>query len=151
MQEKLTIHARLAARRQFGGHSRRFLNDAAEQHKNRGMTRSRENSPGRDLRRNQANSGEYGWAQHKFGKGEYRKALEMAAKYICNHLDGLCPMVVEQHPCPADCILETLPWHCWIDYFLTTGAAGGAVPEEKNPGVPSLPHTASGQLTGPEG
>lgn len=43
--------------------------------------------------------------------------LEKAAKYICNALDGLCPMKAERFACPTDCTLDTLPWHCWIFYF----------------------------------
>lgn len=43
--------------------------------------------------------------------------LEKAAKYICNTLDGLCPMMAEGHACPTVCTLDTVPWHCWISYF----------------------------------
>lgn len=43
--------------------------------------------------------------------------LEKAAKYICNSLDGLCPMVAESYACPTDCTLDTVPWQCWIAYF----------------------------------
>ncbi|MCK9293909.1 MAG: hypothetical protein M0P70_02405 [Desulfobulbaceae bacterium] len=45
------------------------------------------------------------------------KALEKAAKYICTIKCGLCPMVVENIPCPQECNLETLPWQCWFAYF----------------------------------
>lgn len=44
-------------------------------------------------------------------------SLETAAKYICNTLGGLCPMVAERYDCPRDCDLDTLPWQCWISYF----------------------------------
>jgi len=43
--------------------------------------------------------------------------LEKAAKYICNTLDGLCPMAAERYACPTDCTLDTIPWKCWISYF----------------------------------
>ena len=46
-----------------------------------------------------------------------RKALEKAAKYICNMKDGLCPMVVEKMECRTVCTLETLPWQCWLILF----------------------------------
>lgn len=45
------------------------------------------------------------------------RTLEMAAKYICTMLDGLCPMVVEKTSCLTTCDLDTLPWQCWIDHF----------------------------------
>jgi hypothetical protein len=45
------------------------------------------------------------------------KALEKAAKYICTMKCGLCPMVVENIPCPQQCDLETAPWRCWFAYF----------------------------------
>jgi hypothetical protein len=45
------------------------------------------------------------------------KALEKAAKYICTIKCGLCPMVVENIPCPGECNLESLPWQCWFAYF----------------------------------
>jgi hypothetical protein len=51
-----------------------------------------------------------------------RATLEKAAKYICNTLDGLCPMKAEQFACPTVCTLDTLPWHCWISYFRKQGA-----------------------------
>ena len=44
-------------------------------------------------------------------------AMEMAAKYICNHHCGRCPMLVVKSPCPAECGLDTLAWQCWIIYF----------------------------------
>lgn len=44
-------------------------------------------------------------------------SLEKAAKYICNNLGGLCPMVTEKFVCPTACNLDTLPWHCWVSYF----------------------------------
>lgn len=40
--------------------------------------------------------------------------LEKAAKYICNPLDGLCPMMAEKFACPGECTLDTLPWQCWL-------------------------------------
>lgn len=43
--------------------------------------------------------------------------LEKAAKYICNTLDGRCPMVAERYACPTACTLDTVPWQCWIAYF----------------------------------
>jgi hypothetical protein len=43
--------------------------------------------------------------------------IEMAAKYICNHHCGRCPLLVVKFPCPAECSLDTLAWHCWISYF----------------------------------
>jgi hypothetical protein len=43
--------------------------------------------------------------------------LEKAAKYICNTLDGLCPMMAEKFTCPTECNLDTLPWQCWISFF----------------------------------
>ncbi|HBI15307.1 MAG TPA: hypothetical protein DDY20_07310 [Desulfobulbaceae bacterium] len=54
--------------------------------------------------------------------------IEMAAKYICNHHFGLCPMMVVKFCCPAKCSLDTLAWHCWIKYFqnLANKAAGTA-------------------------
>jgi hypothetical protein len=48
--------------------------------------------------------------------------MEMAAKYICNHHCGRCPMLVVASPCPAECSLDTLAWQCWIRYF--QGLAG---------------------------
>ena len=50
-------------------------------------------------------------------------ALELAAKYICNLLNGLCPQVVAGYPCPTTCTLETLPWQCWSAYFQSEAAA----------------------------
>jgi hypothetical protein len=50
-------------------------------------------------------------------------ALEQAAKYICNLLGGLCPLVVEEHRCRTPCDLDTLPWQCWIDYFQAATAS----------------------------
>jgi hypothetical protein len=44
-------------------------------------------------------------------------AIEDAAKYICTMKCGMCPMAVEQFPCPQPCTLEVLPWQCWIAYF----------------------------------
>jgi hypothetical protein len=44
-------------------------------------------------------------------------AIEIAAKYICNHHCGRCPMLVVKFPCPAECGLDTLAWQCWISYF----------------------------------
>ncbi len=44
-------------------------------------------------------------------------SLEKAAKYICNTLDGLCPMMAEKFACPRECTLDTLPWQCWISFF----------------------------------
>ncbi|MHB8808580.1 MAG: hypothetical protein ACYC9M_01015 [Desulfobulbaceae bacterium] len=44
-------------------------------------------------------------------------AIEMAAKYICNHHCGRCPMLVVKFPCPGECGLDTLAWQCWISYF----------------------------------
>lgn len=49
-------------------------------------------------------------------------AIEMAAKYICNHHCGRCPMLVVKFPCPAECGLETLAWQCWISYFQNLAA-----------------------------
>ena len=51
------------------------------------------------------------------------KALEKAAKYICNLKDGLCPMVVEKMACNALCTHDTLPWHCWLNLFKKSSAA----------------------------
>lgn len=45
------------------------------------------------------------------------KALEKAAKYICTLKCGLCPLVVENSPCPQECDLDTPPWQCWVAYF----------------------------------
>lgn len=56
--------------------------------------------------------------QEENRKQPAEKALELAAKYICNQLAGLCPQVQEGHRCPTTCDLDTLPWQCWIDYFL---------------------------------
>lgn len=44
-------------------------------------------------------------------------ALEDAAKYICTMKCGMCPMAVEQFPCPQVCTLDVRPWQCWIAYF----------------------------------
>jgi hypothetical protein len=44
-------------------------------------------------------------------------AVVMAAKYICNHHCGRCPMLVVGSPCPAECNLDTMAWQCWIKYF----------------------------------
>ena len=44
-------------------------------------------------------------------------ALESAAKYICTMKCGMCPMTVEQFPCPQSCTLDVQPWQCWISYF----------------------------------
>lgn len=43
--------------------------------------------------------------------------IEMAAKYVCNHHCGRCPMLVVKSPCPAECNLDTVAWQCWISYF----------------------------------
>jgi hypothetical protein len=40
------------------------------------------------------------------------------------------PQVVERHRCPTACNLDTLPWQCWIDYFLVQAAARR--PTERN-------------------
>ena len=45
------------------------------------------------------------------------EALEGAAKYICTIKCGMCPMAVEQFPCPQACTLEVRPWQCWVVYF----------------------------------
>jgi hypothetical protein len=45
------------------------------------------------------------------------RLLEKAAKYLCNTLDGLCPMMAEGYVCPTECALDTVPWRCWIAYF----------------------------------
>ena len=45
------------------------------------------------------------------------KALERAAKYICNLQDGLCPMAVEDFHCRSTCDSYTLPWKCWVMLF----------------------------------
>lgn len=47
--------------------------------------------------------------------------LEKAAKYLCTVLDGRCPMAIESYPCPTDCTVETVPWHCWVIYFQDLG------------------------------
>lgn len=56
-------------------------------------------------------------------------AIEMAAKYICNHHCGRCPMLVVKFPCPTECSLDTVAWQCWISYFQklaeTTDEAAG--------------------------
>ncbi len=44
-------------------------------------------------------------------------AIEIAAKYICNHHFGRCPMMVVKFTCPATCSLDTVAWQCWIKYF----------------------------------
>lgn len=49
--------------------------------------------------------------------------LEMAAKYICNLRDGLCPMVVENYQCLSACGPDTQPWRCWINHFQTLVSA----------------------------
>ena len=54
-----------------------------------------------------------------------RRALEKAAKYICNLKDGLCPMVVENMQCRSVCTLETLPWQCWVVLFRDIEASNG--------------------------
>jgi len=51
-------------------------------------------------------------------------ALEKAAKHICTSRCGLCPNVVEQYPCPQECSLETMAWHCWQQYFLDQAEEG---------------------------
>ncbi|MHB8789685.1 MAG: hypothetical protein ACYDBT_07365 [Desulfobulbaceae bacterium] len=43
--------------------------------------------------------------------------MEMAAKYICNHHCGRCPLLVVKSPCPTECSLDTVAWQCWIRYF----------------------------------
>lgn len=63
-----------------------------------------------------------------------KKALEMAAKYICNLRDGLCPMVVENYRCLSDCGPETLPWRCWIDHFLAASGAKEGNKAQADPG-----------------
>lgn len=45
------------------------------------------------------------------------RALERAAKYICNSKDGLCPMRIEDFKCRFPCDLDTLPWQCWVIFF----------------------------------
>ena len=52
-----------------------------------------------------------------------RKALEMAAKYICNLQDGRCPMVVDNYRCLSACAQDTQPWRCWIDHFMNASGA----------------------------
>ncbi|MBU0481913.1 MAG: hypothetical protein KKG47_12510 [Proteobacteria bacterium] len=46
-----------------------------------------------------------------------KSVLEIAAKYICNSRDGLCPMVVEGFSCKKPCAEDTLPWCCWVEMF----------------------------------
>lgn len=60
-------------------------------------------------------------------------AMEMAAKYICNHHCGRCPMLIVQFPCPAECSLDTLAWQCWISYFHTMAERAGEDPETRPP------------------
>ena len=50
-------------------------------------------------------------------KNAQTRALEKAAKYVCTMKCGLCPLVVEQYPCPRRCTLATKPWQCWLAYF----------------------------------
>ncbi len=80
--------------------------------------------------------------QMQITPADKEKTLEIAAKYLCNLLDGRCPLVVENHPCPTECGPETLPWHCWIRYFQAAlaksrrsparpPAAGGDTDEER--------------------
>ena len=52
-------------------------------------------------------------------------ALEKAAKYICTYHCGKCPLVVENFPCPGQCTLETIAWHCWVAYFQEKGPGTG--------------------------
>ncbi|MFZ5798715.1 MAG: hypothetical protein ACYCYR_12645 [Desulfobulbaceae bacterium] len=68
-------------------------------------------------------------------------AMEMAAKYICNHHCGRCPLLVVKFPCPGECTLDTVAWQCWITYFqrlaertaTAEGGRGGAVGGEHSP------------------
>ena len=80
--------------------------------------------------------------QMQITPADKEKALEIAAKYLCNLLDGRCPLAVEKYPCPTECGPETLPWRCWINYFQAAlarsrqspaqpPAAGGDAAEEQ--------------------
>ena len=53
------------------------------------------------------------------------KALEKAAKYICTLKCGRCPLVEERFPCQTECSTETLPWRCWLAYFIHKALAEG--------------------------
>lgn len=48
---------------------------------------------------------------------QHSTALEIAAKYICTIKCGLCPMAVENFPCPQACTMDVRPWQCWVAYF----------------------------------
>jgi hypothetical protein len=55
------------------------------------------------------------------------KALEHAAKKICNLQCGLCPIREEDFAgCPVTCHEEVRPWQCWVAHFRRR--AGHAAP-----------------------
>lgn len=71
------------------------------------------------------------------------KALEAAAKYICNLQDGRCPLVMDDYRCQSACAMDTQPWRCWIDHFLTatgvqerTAAKDEIIPDFSRPSQP---------------
>ena len=50
------------------------------------------------------------------------RALEKAAKMICNLKCGLCPMREEDFQgCPYECTEEIRPWRCWMAHLRTGG------------------------------
>jgi len=54
------------------------------------------------------------------------RALEKAAKMICNLQYGRCP-VQEEHfsGCPSMCHEDIVPWQCWVSYLRTTATGAG--------------------------
>ena len=54
----------------------------------------------------------------KNGCEESEKALEKAAKFICNLKCGLCPLREKDFQgCPYECTEEIKPWQCWVAHF----------------------------------
>lgn len=50
------------------------------------------------------------------------RALEKAAKIICNLKCGLCPMREEDFQgCPYECTEEIRPWRCWMAHLRAGG------------------------------
>ncbi len=60
------------------------------------------------------------------------RALEKAAKYVCNTKCGVCPMLVEDFSCPTSCGLETVPWKCWQAFFIDQVQGRNKASEEQS-------------------
>jgi len=56
--------------------------------------------------------------QKSRGERALERALEKAAKIICNLKIGCCPVKEKNFPgCPCECHEEIVPWQCWLIYL----------------------------------